>query len=317
MKGISCNSNLLSDLPVEQAMDVLGEHGYAAIDICLEIAPPFVPVPTPHLSPEDGAAKRDRVRKRAEEAGIAIAALNAHTNLCARDPAERAANARFLEGSVQMAADLGAPIVVTAGGGKNAYGYEQWFFDWTVEVLRQVLPTAERLGIALAIEAGSPAGSLIYNLKTMQKLLDTAGLEGLRALFDCAHYHMRGDSPVTAFNTLKDRIVHMHAKDAAGDPENIVFPPPRPGGSGLRRLAGRHGPGRIRRLHRHGVRGLCLGLSQGLPEGPGRKQGLPGRSGRQALGGEPERPQALFPFPFPFEEKLYTSRCLGSAGARP
>ena len=98
MKGISCNSNLLSDLPVEQAMDVLGEHGYAAIDICLEIAPPFVPVPTPHLSPEDGAAKRDRVRKRAEEAGIAIAALNAHTNLCARDPAERAANARFLEG---------------------------------------------------------------------------------------------------------------------------------------------------------------------------------------------------------------------------
>ena len=165
------------------------------------------------------------MRKRAEEAGIAIAALNAHTNLCARDPAERAANARFLEGSVQMAADLGAPIVVTAGGGKNAYGYEQWFFDWTVEVLRQVLPTAERLGIALAIEAGSPAGSLIYNLKTMQKLLDTAGLEGLRALFDCAHYHMRGDSPVTAFNTLKDRIVHMHAKDAAGDPENIVFPP--------------------------------------------------------------------------------------------
>ena len=225
MKGISCNSNLLSDLPVEQAMDVLGEHGYAAIDICLEIAPPFVPVPTPHLSPEDGAAKRDRVRKRAEEAGIAIAALNAHTNLCVRDPAERAANTRFLEGSVQMAADLGAPIVVTAGGGKNAYGYEQWFFDWTVEVLRQVLPTAERLGIALAIEAGSPAGSLIYNLKTMQKLLDTAGLEGLRALFDCAHYHMRGDSPVTAFNTLKDRIVHMHAKDAAGDPENIVFPP--------------------------------------------------------------------------------------------
>lgn len=225
MKGISCNSNLLSDLPLEQAMDVLGEHGYAAVDICLEIAPPFVPVPTPHLSPEHGSGKRQQVRKRAEEAGIAIAALNAHTNLCARDPAERAANARFLEGSVQMAADLGAPIVVTAGGGKNAYGYEQWFFDWAVEVLRQVLPAAQRLGVALAIEAGSPAGSLIYNLETMRKLLDTSGLEGLQALFDCAHYHIRGDSPVTVFNTLKDRVVHMHAKDAAGDPENIVFPP--------------------------------------------------------------------------------------------
>ena len=225
MKGISCNSNLLSDLPVEQAMDVLGEHGYAAIDICLEITPPFVPVPTPHLSPEDGVAKRNQVRKRAEEVGIAIAALNAHTNLCTRNPVERAANAEFLEGSIQMASDLGVPIVVTAGGGKNAYGYEKWFFDWAVEVLRQVLPKAERLGITLAIEAGSPAGSLIYNLQTMKKLLDTTGLEELRVLFDCAHYHIRGDSPVTTFNTLKDRVVHMHAKDAAGDPENIIFPP--------------------------------------------------------------------------------------------
>ncbi len=175
MKGISCNSNLLSDLPVEQAIDVLAEHGYEAIDICLEIAPPFVPVPTPHMSPNEGSAKREQVRKRADQAGIAIAALNAHTNLCARNPAVRSANARFLEGSIRLAADLGAPIVVTAGGGKDAYGYEQWFFDWAVEVLRQVLPTAERLGVSLAIEAGSPAGSLIYNLKTMQKLLDTEG----------------------------------------------------------------------------------------------------------------------------------------------
>ena len=98
MKGISCNSNLLSDLPVEQAIDVLAEYGYEAIDICLEIAPPFVPVPTPHLSPNDGSAKRERVRKRADQAGIAIAALNAHTNLCARDPAVRGANARFFGG---------------------------------------------------------------------------------------------------------------------------------------------------------------------------------------------------------------------------
>ena len=28
-----------------------------------------------------------------------------------------------------------------------------------------------------------------------------------------------------AFETFQDRIVHMHAKDAAGDAENIIFPP--------------------------------------------------------------------------------------------
>ncbi len=28
MKGLSCNSNLLSDLPLEQAIDALAEEGY-------------------------------------------------------------------------------------------------------------------------------------------------------------------------------------------------------------------------------------------------------------------------------------------------
>ena len=225
MKGISCNSNLLSDLPVEQAINVLAEYGYDAIDVCLELAPPFVPVPTPHMSPNDDAATRRRVRRSAEQAGIAIAALNAHTNICARNPEVRKANAQFLEGSIQLAADLGAPIVVTAGGGKDAYGYEQWFFDWGTDTLRQVLPTADKLGVTLAIEAGSPPGCLIYNTKTIQKLLATDGLDSVRVLFDPAHYYIRGDSPVEAFKALKDHVVHIHAKDATGDQENIVFPP--------------------------------------------------------------------------------------------
>ena len=225
MKGISCNSNLLSDLPLEQAIDVLAEYGYHAVDICMEIAPPFCPVPTPHMSPQDDAVRRRGVVRHAERAGIAIAALNAHTNLCTRDPKQRQANTEFVAGSLQLAADLGVPIVVTAAGGKNAYGYEQWFLDWTVEALRRLLPLAEKLGVALALECGSPAGSLIYNIETLQKLLALEGLDSARVLFDPAHYQIRGDSPVRAYQTFRDRIVHIHAKDACGDPENTIFPP--------------------------------------------------------------------------------------------
>ncbi len=225
MKGTSCNSNLLADLPVERAIDVLAEYGYDAIDICLELAPPFVPVPTPHMSPDDDAATRRRVRESAQKAGIAIAALNAHTNICARNPETREANIRFLEGAVQLAADLETPVVVTGGGGKDAYGYEQWFFDWAFDALRRILPTADKLGVTLAIEAGSPPGCLLYNIETMRKLLAADGLDSVRVLFDPAHFHIRGDNPAEAFKAFKDRVVHVHAKDAAGDPEDIVFPP--------------------------------------------------------------------------------------------
>mgnify|MGYP000846260802 FL=1 len=225
MKGISCNSNVLSDLPVEKAIYLLAEYGYDAIDICLELTPPFDPVPTPHMSPDDDNAKRKLVFSSAQKAGIAIATLNAHTNICARDSQARAANIQFLEGAVQLAADLETHIVVTSGGGKDAYGYEQWFFEWAVDTLKQVLPTANKLGITLAIEAGSPPGCLIYNIETMRKLLDSDGLDSVRVLFDPAHYFIRGDSPIDAFKVFSDQIVHMHAKDATGDPENIIFPP--------------------------------------------------------------------------------------------
>ena len=104
---------------------VLAEYGYDAIDVCMEIAPPFCPVPTPHMRPEDDNSRRRQVRRHAERAGISIAALNAHTNLCTRDPEGRRANIEFLLGSLQLAADLDVAVVVTAAGGKDAYGYEK------------------------------------------------------------------------------------------------------------------------------------------------------------------------------------------------
>jgi inosose dehydratase len=225
MPGLSCNSNLLSDMPVERAMDVLVEYGYDAIDICLEIAPPFVPIPTPHMSPSDNDARRSQVRRHAEKAGIAIAAVNAHSNLSPRDPERRAENTKFVQGAVQLAADLGAKTVVSVAGVKDAYGYEQWYFDWGIQSLREIVPIADRLGVTIAIEAGSPPGCLVYNLRTMQQLLAAEGLDSVRVLFDPAHYQIRGDSPVDAFLALQDKVVHVHAKDAAGDPENIIFPP--------------------------------------------------------------------------------------------
>lgn len=225
MKGISCNSNLLSDRPLEQAIDLLATCGYDAVDVCMELAPPFCPIPKPHMSPDDDAAKRARIRKYAERAGVAIAALNAHINLSARDRDERLMHVEFVRGSLELAADLGAPTVVTVAGVKNAYGYEQWFLDWAVESIRELLPLAERLGVDIAFETASPPGCLAYNVDTTQRLFAAEGLESATLLFDPAHFQIRGDSPVQAFETFKDRIVHVHAKDAAGGAENIIFPP--------------------------------------------------------------------------------------------
>jgi len=225
MKGLSCNSGLLNQFPIEQAIDILAEHDYQAIDISLEKAPPFLPPPPPHMSPRAGAEERSRVRKHAERAGVAIAALNAHTNLIHAVPEVRQANLKFVEGALELASDLGARYVVFGGGRKKFYGRESQFWEWLVAALRHLTAHASRLGVILAVEAGSSSGSLLHNLSRMQYLLSHDGLESLRVLFDSGHYFVRGDSVIEAYRSLSQRVVHVHAKDAMGNLEDYEFPP--------------------------------------------------------------------------------------------
>ena len=224
-KGLSCNSGLLGNVPVEQAIDLLAQEGYQAIDISLELAPPFLPAPPPHMSPHDAAPTRRRVRTCAEKAGIAIAALNAHTNLIAGTSEERQANLKFVQGAIQLAADLEAPCVVFGGGRKTLFGFESQYWDGLVTALQELLKEAERLGIMIAVEAGSNYGSLVHNTQRMQRLLGYGELESLQVTFDPGHYYVRGDSPLETFRALSEHVAHFHAKDAKGDQEDWQFPP--------------------------------------------------------------------------------------------
>jgi len=225
MKGLSCNSGLLHEYSVEQAMDILAEHGYRAIDISLELAPPFIPPPKPHMSSAVDAGRRRAVRSYAQQTGIAIGALNAHTNVIHGEPAVRQENVEFIRGALHLAADMEVPYVISGCGVKLFYGWESTYWEWCLEAMRDLAEEAERLDVKILIEAASPYGSLVYNLARLQRLLSTEGLETLGVLFDPAHYHVRGDSVLDAFLALGDKVKHMHAKDARGDRENFGFPP--------------------------------------------------------------------------------------------
>jgi inosose dehydratase len=225
MKGLSCNSGLLSQFAIERAIDILADQDYQGIDISLEKAPPFLPPPLPHMSPQAGAKARSRVRKHAEQAGVVIVALNAHTNLIHAVPEARQANLEFVKKALELAMDLGARYVVVGGGRKEFYGRESQYWEKLVTALRHLTVNATRLGVNLAVEAGSFPGSLLHNLSRMQYLLSHDGLETLGVLFDSGHYQVRGDSVVEAYRALSQRVVHVHAKDAKGNLEDFEFPP--------------------------------------------------------------------------------------------
>ncbi len=225
MKGLSCNSGLLHTYTVEESIDILARKGYQAIDISLELAPPFIPPPKPHMDSGADAARRQAIRNYARSAGIAIGALNAHTNVIHGEPAVRRQNTEFIRGALQLASDMEVPYVISGCGVKLFYGWESTYWEWCLKAMQDLAAEADRLGVMLLIEAASPYGSLVHNLSRLQRLLATPGLEGLGVLFDPAHYHVRGDHVLEAYQALGDRVKHMHAKDARGDSENFGFPP--------------------------------------------------------------------------------------------
>lgn len=210
---------------VEQAIDVLATQGYQAIDISLEKGRPILPVPQAHMSPEADANTRRQVRKHAEQAGVAILALNATTNLIHSVPETRHANLGFVMGALELAVDLGVTYVITGGGSKRYYGRESQYWKWLLAALRALLSRAGQLGVTLAFEAAGPYGRFVHNVNRVKYLLSCEGLESLRVVFDPSHYHLRGDSVVKAYEALSHRVVHVHTKDAKGDPEDFEFPP--------------------------------------------------------------------------------------------
>jgi sugar phosphate isomerase/epimerase len=165
------------------------------------------------------------VRSYAQKTGIAIGALNAHTNVIHGEPAVRRENVEFIRGALHLAADMEVPYVITGCGAKLFYGWESTYWDWCLEAMRDLAAEAERLGVMILIEAASPYGSLVHSSARLQRLLGTEGLETLGVLFDPAHYHVRGDAVLDAYLAVRDKVKHMHAKDAAGDRENFGFPP--------------------------------------------------------------------------------------------
>lgn len=171
---LSCNSNLLSDRPLADAIRFLADAGYQGVDINAETAPPFLPAPCPHLRPDSSSSERREVRRAAESAGLRLVSMNAHCSLVHPIGEKRLANVAFVREIVMLAAEIGCGCVVVGGGRKEYYGWDADYWARLVQSLGELLETASPNGVALAVEAGSQPGVLLFG--------DGQSTE---ALFDC------------------------------------------------------------------------------------------------------------------------------------
>jgi sugar phosphate isomerase/epimerase len=189
---------------IERAVKFAREADYGGVEIRVDAGHKH------NISSQSSAETRRRVRKLFADHGIEIACVATSVNFGYPDPAEHRKNVEIAKANLNLAADLGAPLVrIFAGGGIPAL---------TSVAAQQVAVAFDEIG-------------------------DYAKASGVRPMLECGHDIIKGAAEADVvikkvrtrnfgalwnysemddktYDALKDHISHFHVHDEVMDPGN-------------------------------------------------------------------------------------------------
>ena len=148
-----------------------------------------------------------RISRTCESAGVKVSGLSAHCPLCKPE-----ISVEYLKQAVRFAAECGAPVVNTDEGPKP---------DWTTEdedhllmryTLTEAVKAAEPRGIEIGLEPHQQYSKSPEGLDKIYGLVDSPVI-GIN--FDTGNSYIAGHDPIAWLQRVKDRLIHLHAKDIA------------------------------------------------------------------------------------------------------
>ena len=194
------------EMPIEPALKKIADTGYDGIDISGTHGSSADPLSvTPTL--------RQLTRGTAERLGLEIEAIITHAAL---------ADSLFtdapldLKGSVDLAVDVGAPLVVFhMGGPKEDEALRGEARTRVVDYLKDALVYAAPRGVKLAVD-GVWKDWIAETPESFLRLHDDIGSPSFGINFDPCYLMLLGLDPVEVAHMWKDRILHAHLKDHVG-----------------------------------------------------------------------------------------------------
>jgi len=146
-----------------------------------------------------------KVKRICEKAGVKISGLSSHTPLCKPD-----ISTNYLKQAVRFAAECGAPVVNTDEGPKPSWTTEEEDHVLMRYVLKEAAAVAEPRGISIGIEPHQQYSQHPEGLDRIYELVDS---EAIGINFDTGNSYLSGHDPIEWLEKVKDRMVHLHAKD--------------------------------------------------------------------------------------------------------
>lgn len=174
-------------------------------------------------------AKADGIRALCQRTGVAISGLGYYPNVLSPDPAEAEVSLEHLKKVFRAAPLLGVEVVNTFIGRDWTKSVEA---NWpgVLRVWKPLAALAEELKIRVGIENCPmlftkdewPGGkNLAVSPAIWRRLFAGLGTDRIGLNFDPSHFVWQQMDPLKAVREFRDRIFHVHAKDARIDRERL------------------------------------------------------------------------------------------------
>jgi len=146
------------------------------------------------------------VRDLCMKHNIKLSGLSSHTPLCKPE-----ISVEYLKMAIRWAADAGAPVVNTDEGPKPAWTSKEMDFQLMTYTLTEASMVAERHGIKIGLEPHQQYSKTPDGLDAIYNLVHSPAI-GIN--YDTGNSYLAGGSdPYDWLEHVRDRLVHLHAKD--------------------------------------------------------------------------------------------------------
>jgi sugar phosphate isomerase/epimerase len=210
----------LGERPVEEVIERAAAMGLDALELAAWPKPLSRPFTAAHVATGD-SSERTRLKAVLAKHELELAALAYYDNPLHSDASERDRVHEHLRHVIELAGELGCPLVGTFIGRDLSETVSR-----NLKLAERIFPPfvelAAQRGVRLMIENcpmhgwhpdGYPA-NLAYSPELWEWLTEM----GLWLNFDPSHLQPLGIDPVDALRTKVDKVVHVHAKDVVIEP---------------------------------------------------------------------------------------------------
>ncbi|MFI6814205.1 sugar phosphate isomerase/epimerase family protein [Nonomuraea sp. NPDC050328] len=200
-------------LPFERFLDDAAELGREKLELW-GIAPQF------HI-PQVSDAEARAVRRSAQARGLSVHCLTPEqvmypVNVASPVTWLRAASIAMFRRAAELAAELGAELLLLTPGRGFEDEPPQAAWRRSVDAIGEIAAYAGSLGVTCVVEPLQRVESnLVNDSRTLARMLDEIGSANVGAVLDTVGMAVAGESVDDYFDSLGDRVRHVHLIDGS------------------------------------------------------------------------------------------------------